>query len=340
MTGGDANRLRAGITGVGCAQGGKVVTTAEIAARYDLTEEWIFERTGVRERRYLADGEQLVDLVEHASRSALKMAGRDASEVDFLLVATVSPDDLLPAQSVSAARALGIPETAVVADVNAACTGFVTALGQAAAMIESGRSKLALVCGADALSRVTDYDDPKSAPLFGDGAGTVVVQASEEGFIGPITGGHDDQRKALRMTIEEKNVIKMRGREVYANAVARISEATLRILDEAGVALEELDMLIAHQANVRILDAVQEKLGLRDDQIVAAIEDVGNTSAASIPIALARATAEGRVADGASAVFSGFGGGFVWSSIYLELPPLPAPPAIAAAPATTSEASA
>ena len=315
---------RAGITGAGAAQGGRVVTSAELGKRYDLSEDWIVERTGVRERRYLAEGERLVDLTARACGDALAMAGRDAGEVELLLVATVSPDDLLPSQSVVTARRLDVPETAVVADVNAACTGFVTSLAHAAAMVESGRVGVALVCGADALSRVTDWEDAKSAPLFGDGAGAVVVERVGEGrgFVGPVTGGHDEQRKALHMTREEKNVIKMRGRQVYANAVVRICEATQRIVDEVGLTLDEVDMFVAHQANARILEAVAEKLELREDQLVHAIEDVGNTSAASIPIALARAAATGRLSNGARAVLTGFGGGFVWSAIYVEFGPL------------------
>ncbi len=315
------------IAGVGARQGGRVVTSAEIGERYGLTEDWIVDRTGVRERRWLAEGEQLADLVESACSDALAMAGRRANEVELLLVATVSPDDLLPAQSVKAGKRLGVPETAITADVNAACTGFVTALAHAAAMVESGRIQTALVCGADALSRVTDFDDAKSAPLFGDGAGAVVVTraADGEGWIGPVTGGHDDQRDALRMNIEEKNVIKMRGREVYLNAVARISEATRRIVEEAGLTLDELDLLVAHQANGRIIEAVGEKLDLREDQVLMEIADVGNTSAASIPIALTRAAADGRLERGARTVLVGFGGGFVWSALYLELGPLAAP---------------
>jgi 3-oxoacyl-[acyl-carrier-protein] synthase-3 len=205
-------------------------------------------------------------------------------------------------------------------------------------MVEAGRSRRALVVGADALSRVTDFDDPKSAPLFADGAGAVIVENTEQGLIGPIVGGHDDQRRALRMTLEEKNVIKMRGREVYANAVARISEATERVVAEAGLTLDELDLVVAHQANARIIEAVGEKLGLRDDQVAMAIEDVGNTSAASIPIALARLVADGRIEHGARTVLTGFGGGFVWSSIYVELPPL-APTADAAAQPAAAETS-
>lgn len=324
------------IAGVGAAQGGRAVTSAELGERYGLTEDWIVDRTGVRERRWLAEGQTLADLVDSAARDALEMAGVKPTDIELVLVATVSPDDQLPAQSVVAANRLGIPETAVTADVNAACTGFVTALSNAAAMVESGRIRAALVCGADALSRVIDYDDPKSAPLFGDGAGAVVVTRAQEGqgWIGPVTGGHDEQRPALYMNIEEKNVIKMRGRDVYAAAVQRIGEATRLIVEEAGLTLDELDLLVAHQANIRIIEAVGEKLGLREDQVMLAIEDVGNTSAASIPIALTRAAASGRLEQGARTVLVGFGGGFVWSAIYLELGPLPATGGNASAKAT------
>jgi 3-oxoacyl-[acyl-carrier-protein] synthase-3 len=313
------------IAGVGAAQGGRVVTSAELGERYGLTGDWIVDRTGVRERRWLAEGQTLADLIDSAARDALEMASVKPADIELVLVATVSPDDQLPAQSVVAAKRLGIPETAVTADVNAACTGFVTALSHAAAMVESGRIRVALVCGADALSRVIDYDDPKSAPLFGDGAGAVVVTRAQEGkgWIGPVTGGHDEHRPALYMNIEEKNVIKMRGRDVYAAAVQRICEATRLIVQEAGLTLDELDLLVAHQANIRIIEAVGDKLGLREDQVMLAIEDVGNTSAASIPIALTRAAAAGRLEHGARAVLVGFGGGFVWSAIYVEMGPLP-----------------
>ncbi|MBJ7347582.1 MAG: beta-ketoacyl-ACP synthase 3 [Thermoleophilaceae bacterium] len=317
-----AGAIRAGITGIGAAQGSKLVTNEEIGAPLGISSEWIVERSGIRERRILGEGQQLVDLITASCTDALAVAGRDAADVDLFLVATLTPDDLCPAQSVSAAEALGIPQSTVVADLNAACTGFVTSLGHAAAMVESGRAQCALVCGADALSRVTDFSDPKSAPLFGDGAGAVIVQAVDGAGIGPMVGGHDNQRRQLHMTIADRNIIHMRGREVYTNAVARISDATLKSLAAVGKTIDQMDMLVAHQANARIIEAVGEKLGLRTDQAVLEIEDVGNTSSASIPIALTRLLASGRLAEGATAVLTGFGGGYVWSSLVVEFGPL------------------
>lgn len=311
----------AGILGFGCAQPSKVVTSEEVAERLGLTADWIIDRTGVRERRVLDldAGEQLLDIAAAASRDALAVAGRDAADVDMVIVATITPDNIFPAQAVALADALGVPGTSVVYDLSAACTGFVTALGQAAGAIESGRARLAIVVGADALSRITPWDDPKSAPLFGDAAGAVVVGPVERGGIGPLTGGFDHQHRILHSGPDDGNVIRMRGRETYTNAVARMSEVTLRALEAAGKTLEDVKLIVAHQANIRIVDALGEKLGLREDQISVQIADVGNTSAASIPVALRREYESGRLADGGLIVMVGFGGGFVYSAITCEL---------------------
>jgi 3-oxoacyl-[acyl-carrier-protein] synthase-3 len=307
--------------GYGCAQPSKVVTSAEIAARYDLTEDWIVERTGVRSRRVLdlEKDETLLTLVAAASKDALEVAGRDASEIDTVIVATITPDNVFPAEAVALAAAIGVPQTAVVFDLSAACTGFVTALGHAAAAVEAGRSNLALVVGGDALSRITPYDDPKSAPLFGDAAGAVVVGPVESGGIGPLIGGYDHQHRILYSDTDDGDVIRMRGRETYSNAVARMCEVTLKALEAAGKTVEDMTLIVPHQANIRIVNAVGEKLGLRDDQVSTQIEDVGNTSAASIPVALRREYEAGRLADGGLIVMVGFGGGFVFSAITAEI---------------------
>jgi 3-oxoacyl-[acyl-carrier-protein] synthase III len=311
----------AGILGFGCAQPGKVVTSEEVAERLGLTADWIIDRTGVRERRVLDPdtGEQLLDIAAAASRDALAVAGRDAADVDMVIVATITPDNIFPAEAVALADALGVPGTSVVYDLSAACTGFVTALGQAAGAIESGRARLAIVVGADALSRITPWDDPKSAPLFGDAAGAVVVGPVEHGGIGPLLGGFDHQYRILHSSRDDGNVIRMRGRETYTNAVARMSEVTLRALEAAGKTLDDVKLIVAHQANIRIVDALGEKLGLREDQISVQIADVGNTSAASIPVALRREYESGRLADGGLIVMVGFGGGFIYSAITCEL---------------------
>ncbi|MBI5310949.1 MAG: beta-ketoacyl-ACP synthase 3 [Actinobacteria bacterium] len=311
----------AGMIGFGNAQPSKVVTSQEIGEKLGLTADWIIDRTGVRERRVLDldKGETLNGLCERAARDALAVAGRDAAEVDTVIVATITPDNVFPAQAVAVAAALGVPGTAVVYDLSAACTGFVTALGQAAAAVETGRSKLALVLGADALSRITPWDDPKSAPLFGDAAGAVVVGPVEHGGIGPLIGGFDHQYRILHSERDDGNVIRMRGRETYSNAVARMSEVTLQALDAIGKSLDDMTMLVAHQANIRIVDALGEKLGLREDQVSVQIADVGNTSAASVPVALRREYEAGRFANGGLIAMAGFGGGFAYSAITCEL---------------------
>jgi 3-oxoacyl-[acyl-carrier-protein] synthase-3 len=311
----------AGMLGYGCAQPSRIVSSEEVAARYDLTAEWIIERTGVESRRILDPerDETLLDLVSAASRDALDVAGRSAAEVDLVIVATITPDNLFPAQAVSLAEALGVPQRSVVYDLSAACTGFVTALGQAAAMIESGRSELALVVGGDALSRITPYDDPKGAPLFGDAAGAVVVGPVERGGIGPLVGGYDHQHRILHADRDDDYVIRMRGRETYSNAVARMSEVILESLASRGATLDDVALLVPHQANIRIVTAVGEKLGIEPERVSVQIADVGNTSAATIPFALRREYDAGRLADGGLIAMAGFGGGFVYSAITAEI---------------------
>lgn len=316
-----AQLRRAGLLGYGCAQPSRVVTSEEVAARYDLTADWIIERTGVRERRVLDldAGESLTDLVASASRDALAVANRGAEEVDLVIVATITPDNVFPAQAVALAGEIGAAAGAIVYDLSAACTGFVTALGQAAACIESGRSQLALVVGGDALSRITPHDDPKSAPLFGDAAGAVVVGPVEHGGIGPLVGGFDHQHRILYSERDDGNVIRMRGRETYSNAVARMSEVIIGALDARGATLEDVALLVPHQANIRIVEAVGEKLGIDPARVSAQIADVGNTSAASVPVALRREYDAGRLADGGLIAMAGFGGGFVYSAITAEI---------------------
>lgn len=310
----------AGLLGFGYAQPSKVITSSELEEQFGLSAGWIVERTGVESRRVLdkEKGETLLDLVAAASKDALAVAGRDASEIDTVIVATITADNLFPAQSVALAAAIGVPQDAVVFDLSAACTGFVTALGHAAASIEAGRSNLALVVGADALSRITPHDDPKSAPLFGDAAGAVVVGPVESGGIGPLIGGYDHQHRILFSDTDDGDVIRMRGRETYSNAVARMSEVTLKALDAIGKTTDDMNLIVPHQANIRIVQAMGEKLGLRDDQVSTQIADVGNTSAASIPVALRREFEAGRLADGGLLVLVGFGGGFVFSAITVE----------------------
>lgn len=311
----------AGMLGYGAAQPSKVVTSEEIGARYDLSADWIIERTGVESRRVLdlEKGENLLGLVASAARDALAVAGRSAEEVDMVVVATITPDNVFPAQSVALADEIGVPQRAVIYDLSAACTGFVTALGQAAAAVETGRSQLALVVGGEALSRITPFDDPKSAPLFGDAAGAVVVGPVEHGGIGPLVGGYDHQYRILYSERDDGNVIRMRGRETYSNAVARMSEVILESLAARGATLDDVALLVPHQANIRIVNAVGEKLGIGPDRVSAQIADVGNSSAASIPVALRREYDAGRLKDGGLIAMAGFGGGFVYSAITCEI---------------------
>lgn len=309
------------LLGFGSALPAAAVTSGEIGARFDLTEEWIVERTGIRSRRVLEPGGRLGDLIAAATRDALDAAGQSLADVDLMLVATGTPDDYMPAQAIQVAETLGLPERVLAGDFSAACNGFASATVYAASMIESGRADLAVVCGAEALSRIIDYEDPRSAPLFGDGAAAVVVgpAAPGAGGVGPAITGHDYNRAALYADREER-LIKMNGRVVYVNAVERLTVATMAALEAVGATPADLDLLVAHQANLRILEAVGERLGLRHDQVSVAIEDVGNTSAASIPIALAHEYRRGRLAVGGLMVIAGFGGGFTWTAFAVEYP--------------------
>lgn len=300
--------------GFGAALPARVLTSVELGEPLGLTEDWIVERTGVRSRRVLGATESLGELVAEASTRALAAAGRTADEVDHFVVATTTPDDFMPAQAMSAGELAGINPGALVGDFVAACNGFAGAVVQAAAMIEAGRARLAVVCGAEALSRAIDYDDPKTAPLFGDGAGAVVLApVTATAGIGPAVTGFEYRREALYAD-RPTSLIRMRGREVFVNAVQRMSDSTIAALELAGRRVDDVGLLVLHQANARIVTAVCERIGLDESRAVVNIEDVGNTSAASIPLALAAEFEAGRLADDGLMVIAAFGGGFAWTA--------------------------
>jgi 3-oxoacyl-[acyl-carrier-protein] synthase-3 len=292
-----------------------VVPNAPIAERLGVDEEWIEVRTGIRERHVLADGERLSDLAAAAGSEALAHAGLDPQEVDLLLVATTSQDELTPNTAPLVATAIGAVNAAAI-DVGAACTAFVSALQVATAHVESGRADIALVIGADCLSRYLDHDDRRTAALFGDGAGALVMSASDEGRVGPIVLRSEEAREMIVCKRDGKIV--MQGHETFVNAVKRISEITLEALARAGLALEDIDLFVYHQANRRILAAVGDRLGLPAERVVDYIEGYGNTSAASIPIALAEMQRAGRLNGGERMLLGAFGAGFTWGAAVLE----------------------
>lgn len=306
--------MKAGILGVGSALPEHVVTNADLVARLDTSDEWIRRRTGIERRHWLNGDGPLGGLAAQASRQALADAGRDAAELDLVLVATTTPDRITPGLAPELARAVGATHVAAV-DVNAACAGFVYALDHAAALIESGRARLVLVCAAEALSRITDAADRGTAVLFGDGAGAVVLGAGAFDMgVGRFVLGSDGDRSEMLFAERDPGTIQMRGPEVYRHAVLRMTQATRTALDAAHLTSADLDLLVAHQANRRIVEAVAQELGVESDRVVYDMQRVANTSAASIPLALHQAERDERLRPGMTVGLAAFGAGFVWGA--------------------------
>jgi 3-oxoacyl-[acyl-carrier-protein] synthase-3 len=306
--------LPAGIFGVGAALPDHVVTNADLEQRLDTSDEWIVRRTGIRERRHLGPDETLADLATRACRIALEDAGRTPAEVDHVIVSTITPDRLTPGIAPYLAEALGCEHAAAV-DINAACAGFMYALDQAAAQVESGRARVVLVVGAEALSRITDHDDRGTAVLFGDGAGAVVVAGGDfELGCGAFVLGSDATQADMLYAERVEPMLRMEGTEVYRHAIRRITAATTTALHRAGMGLEDIDLFVTHQANVRIINAVATELGLPSEKVFVNVDRVANTSSASIPLALAQAEREGLLKPGALVAMAAFGAGFVWGA--------------------------
>lgn len=304
----------AGISGLGCALPERVVANEQIAARLGVDDRWIERRTGITARRHVT-GERLSDLAAEAARGALEDAGLAAAAVDLVLVATSSSDELLPNTAPLVAHALGTEAAA--ADVGAACTGFLSALALAGAYVEAGRAEHVLVIGADALSRFVDFDDRRTAGLFGDGAGAVVVSAGA-GELSTVVLRSAGQHADAIVIPREPAVLRMEGHDTFVVAVASLGEATLDACRAAGIGVGDIDLFVYHQANRRILDAVAERLGLDQDRVVDAIGELGNTSAASIPLALAAAAADGRLAPGSRVLIGAAGAGFTYGAAIID----------------------
>jgi 3-oxoacyl-[acyl-carrier-protein] synthase III len=295
------------------------LTTAELAERFGLSEEWILSRTGIRERPRAKADERLSDYAARAGEAALRRAGVDAAELDLVIVATMTQDELTPNTAPLVAHALGASRAGAF-DVGAACTAFLTGLSLGAAQIESGRARRVLLVGADFITRITDYDDPRSALLFADGSGAVVLGDGHAGggAIGPIVLGADGAHGGTIIATHEERKLRLDGPEVFRNAVARMRDVTLEAVARAGLELEDIDLFVYHQANARITRALGERLGLAPGRVVDCIESLGNSSAATLPLALAEAERDGRLRRGARVLVSAFGAGFTWGGGVIE----------------------
>ena len=319
--------LRSVLTGVGSYLPERVLTNAELAKRVDTSDEWIVERTGIRERHIAADGEWTSDLACAASVNALKAAGREATDVDLIIVATTTPDLTFPATAARVQAELGANQ-GIAFDLQAVCSGFVFALATADNFLARGQAKTALVIGAETFSRIMDWEDRGTCVLFGDGAGAVVLEAQEDHggrgvistFLRPEGRMHDllyvDGGPSRTQSVGK---VRMVGNAVFRHAVEHISGAMLEACSRAGVSIDDVDWFVPHQANQRILDGVARKLGIDVDKVVSTVALHGNTSAASVPLALDVATRDGRIKKGDLVLMEALGGGLTWGAALLRV---------------------
>ena len=325
---GSANGRRIGITGLGVNVPDRVFTNKDLEQFVDTTDEWIVERTGIRERRFATEEQALTDIAAPAAIAALADAGADAASIDLIIVATVTPDMMFPTSSALLADSLGMPDAAAY-DLLAGCTGFMYALAQAYSMVSSGLSKRALVVGGDVLSKILDWTDRSTLVLFGDGAGAVVLEPVETGgFLGfelGADGGGGDSLwlpgSGSRHFENADKLVKMNGREVFKFATRVMVSSASKVLDECGLTVDDVDVYVPHQANKRIIDHAAGKLGIPAEKIVVNVDRYGNTSSGSIPLALADAAADGRLHEGELVLMTGMGAGLTWGSALIEWTP-------------------
>lgn len=319
--------FNAKITGTGSYLPEKIVTNKDFESILDTTDEWIYARTGIRQRHVIAEDETTSSMAELASKKALQAAGIDASEIDLIIVGTSSPDRVFPSTACILQNKLQTGDCAAF-DVQAACSGFIYALGIANQFIRSGGAKKALVIGSEANSRILDYTDRSTCVIFGDGAGAVVVEASEqEGILSthlhsdgqykdllyinnPITGQKQDG---------DESHLTMNGNDVYKVAVKTLSRIVDETLEANNMIKADIDWLIPHQANIRIISSIAKKLSMPMEKVVLTIKEQGNTSAASVPLALDKAVRDGRIKSGDTVLMEAFGGGFVWGSALVKM---------------------
>ena len=316
--------LRSVVAGTGSALPKRRVDNAELAETVDTSDQWIVERTGIRSRYIAGEGETTASLATEAARRALDDAGIPATEIDLIVLATATPDQTFPSSATKVQAALGIDDC-VAFDVHAVCTGFLYAVSVADSMLRGGNGTTALVIGAETFSRILDWEDRTTCVLFGDGAGALVLRA-EEGESGILaTRLHADGRHNDLLFVDggpsttgTVGKLRMKGREVFRHAVVNLAEVMGEVLGAAGLSSDEVDWVVPHQANARILDATAKKLGLPSEKVVVTVDRHANTSAASVPLALDAAVKDGRIKRGDIVVLEAMGGGFTWGAAVLR----------------------
>ena len=320
--------LRSVLLGTGSALPRRAVSNAELASQVDTSDEWIVERTGIRNRHIAGEGETTSTLAIEASRAALAAAGVEGSTIDLIVLATATPDQTFPATATIVQDAIGA-NGGIAFDVAAVCSGFLYAMGVADSMLRSGMARRALVIGAETFSRILDWEDRTTCVLFGDGAGAVVLEAREVAEDGPgviatklhADGAHNellyvDGGPSTTGTVGH---VRMKGREVFRHAVVNLATVLEAVLDHTGLTADDIDWVVPHQANQRILDATARKLGLPAEKVVITVDRHANTSAASVPLALDTAVRDGRIQPGHLVMLEAMGGGFTWGAAVLRV---------------------
>ncbi|WP_338468243.1 beta-ketoacyl-ACP synthase III [Novosphingobium sp. ZN18A2] len=323
--------IRSVIKGSGSALPARAVPNAEMAEMVDTTDEWIVERTGIRNRYIAGEGETTSTLATGAARKACEAAGVDPASVDMIVVATATPDQTFPATATIVQQALGCTG-GIAFDVAAVCTGFLYALGVADSMIRTGMAKRALVIGAETFSRILDWEDRTTCVLFGDGAGAILLESADVDEADPRAPGiiatrlHADGSHNQLLYVDggpsstgTVGKLRMKGREVFRHAVVNLAQVLEEVLAEAGKTAADLDWVVPHQANSRILDATARKLGLPPEKVIVTVDQHANTSAASVPLAFDSAMRDGRIKPGDLVMFEAMGGGFTWGASLVRL---------------------
>ncbi|SDG93943.1 beta-ketoacyl-ACP synthase III [Roseospirillum parvum] len=323
---------RSRMIGAGAYLPARVMTNDDLARQIETSDDWIRERTGIRQRHIAAEGETTADMAAAAARQALEQAGRKGEDVDLIIVATATPNHTFPATAVRVQAMLGATGPRAFAfDVHAVCSGFVYALAMADRFLVSGQARTALVIGAETFSRILNWEDRGTCVLFGDGAGAMLLEAGE-GTGTPADRGvltthlHSDGRHHDLLytdggvsTTGTAGTVQMEGREVFRHAVVKLAEVAREALDSAGVAAGEVDWVVPHQANLRIIEGTTRKLGIPAERVVVTVDRHANTSAASIPLAFSEAVRDGRIQPGNLVLFEAMGGGFTWASALLRV---------------------